>query len=42
MDMKPALNRPLFFVVGLTYGCRKLCTLKSSGKLLAFKISLKR
>ena len=23
MDMKPALNRPLFFVVGLTYGWRK-------------------
>ena len=31
-----------FFVVGLTYGCRKLCTFKSSGKLFAFKISLKR
>ena len=29
-----------FFVVGLTYGWRKLCTLKSSGRLLAFKISL--
>lgn len=31
-----------FFVVGLTYGCRKLCTFKSSGKLVAFNISLKR
>ena len=31
-----------FFVVGLTYGCRKPCTFKSSGKLFAFKISLKR
>lgn len=29
-----------FFVVGLTYGWRKLWTFKSSGKLLVFKISL--
>lgn len=29
-----------FFVVGLTYGCLRLCTLKSSGRLFAFRISL--
>ena len=31
-----------FFVVGLTYGCRRLCTFKLSGKLPSRRIFLNR